>query len=248
MSNSFSEGLSNRLRRGFTLIELLVVIAIIAILAALLLPALSSAKEKARRAACKNNVRQVTLAAIMYAGDHREHFPSGKRNDGAYHATFLSTATFDYFDKVARVNTNSLSCPNKKHWIRNEASGWRTGYYCLWGYPTGNDPRARDGNYGDGAWPWDSPKRTTDQSPYAVMMADVIEKGTANPNVTSAPHGRGGPVQSALGTLPEPEAIGSQGGNIGLVDGSVEWRKQRVMHARYVYWSPNPGLNIIGHW
>ena len=235
-------------RQGFTLIELLVVIAIIAILAALLLPALSSAKEKSRRAVCKNNVHQVTLAALMYAGDNREYFPSGKRDDGAYHATFLSAKTFDYFDKEARVNTNSLSCPNKMNWIRNEAAGWRVGYYCLWGYPTENDTRPRAGDYGLGTWPWDSPKKSTDTSPYMVMMADVIEKGTANPNVTSSPHGRGGPVQSALGSLPEPEAIGSQGGNIGRVDGSVEWRNQRVMHARYVYWSPNPGLNIIGHW
>lgn len=235
-------------RPGFTLIELLVVIAIIAILAGLLLPALSVAKEKSRRAVCQNNVRQVTLAAIMYAGDHRDAFPSGRRNDGAYHATFLSSATFDYFNQVARVTTNSLSCPNKKNWIRNEAAGWRTGYYCLWGYPTENDPRPREGNYGNGAWPWDSPKRTTDTGPYVVMMADVIEKGTVNPNVTSAPHGRAGPVQSAIGSLPEPDQIGSMGGNVGLVDGSVEWRKQRVMRARHVYWSPNPGINIIGHW
>jgi prepilin-type N-terminal cleavage/methylation domain-containing protein len=56
--------------RGFTLIEILVVIAIIAILASLLLPALSRAKMSAQATACGNNVRQLSLAWLLYADDN----------------------------------------------------------------------------------------------------------------------------------------------------------------------------------
>jgi len=62
-------------RRAFTLIELLVVIAVIAILAALLLPALAKAKEAGRATVCRNNMRQITLGLVLYAGDNQDYFP-----------------------------------------------------------------------------------------------------------------------------------------------------------------------------
>jgi prepilin-type N-terminal cleavage/methylation domain-containing protein len=82
-------------RRGFTLIELLVVIAIIAILAAMLLPALSAAKEKAQRTTCLNNEKQLYLSLHIYCDDNKDKLPVQDTATGANWCWDMKVAVTD---------------------------------------------------------------------------------------------------------------------------------------------------------
>ena len=91
---------------GFTLIELLVVIAIIAILAAMLLPALSAAKRKAQQAACINNLKQLSLASLMYVDDNHVWLGPINVNYSLSQGDWMG-ALLGYYSSA----TNILICP-----------------------------------------------------------------------------------------------------------------------------------------
>jgi prepilin-type N-terminal cleavage/methylation domain-containing protein/prepilin-type processing-associated H-X9-DG protein len=96
-------------RKGFTLIELLVVIAIIAILAAILFPVFARAREKARQTSCLSNVKQLTLATMMYSQDYDERLP------GTYltNSTAWMTRVYPYIMSGTTSGTAGVfTCPS----------------------------------------------------------------------------------------------------------------------------------------
>jgi len=114
ISSEAGNGGRRRHHRAFTLIELLVVIAIIAILAAMLLPALAKAKQKALGIACISNLKQLTLAAHCYAGDNQDAIPV---NDGDPDSWIVgNVAAMPGFTNVANIKNGVL-------WPYNPAAG-----------------------------------------------------------------------------------------------------------------------------
>jgi prepilin-type N-terminal cleavage/methylation domain-containing protein len=226
-------------KSGFTLIELLTVIAIIGILAALLLPTLVGAKERARRANCKSAQRQFLLAVHLYGDDNGQQVPSGAANHGFTdeHLPLVSCATSNNLVQYLK-SQQLVYCPSFAAYFLNGASvQWETegrGYVIGYNYQAGHT---------DTPWPavsgspatWISPQRLTDSS-VLVLVSDMNDWSRSDGR-TWAPHGKNGPIlngtdasnQGAFGPVggsrQSSAKIGAMGGNVGLLDGSVSWRK-----------------------
>jgi prepilin-type N-terminal cleavage/methylation domain-containing protein len=219
---------------GFTLIELLVVIAIIAILAAMLLPALAGAKERAKRTACMNNIRQFILAAHMYAGDHEDRLPSGGTdhvNKNDTHTPILSSATqSNLLRYVSPIQV--LDCPNLARSFERQ-EGWRThvdygiaiGYHYLGGHP--NTPwSAVPGTTNS----WKSPEKSA-EDPALVLVADLNIYSYSFQRILAPHTARGQAIREEVHFEEYPETyeqtpvhLGARGGNVGLLGGSVAWK------------------------
>jgi len=218
--------------RAFTLIELLVVIAIIAILAALLLPALTGAKEQGRRAACKSSMRQLMLGVLMYADDNEDFLPTGASNKSALddHLPVLSTMTSNAIVEYSGTE-KMANCPSfADYFVRRHLSAafdeMEYGYVVGYNY---------HGGHTNTPWPaisgtnqWISPQRTT-ADPTLVLVSDMNDWSPGY-GQTFAPHGKGGPVMEGMDPAnptaagARPDAIGAVGGNVGLLDGSISWK------------------------
>lgn len=220
--------------KAFTLMELLVSISIISVLAALSLTGVSSIKEKSRRVRCLNNLKQFLITSHLYANETEERLLPGKDNNNdansssevsiaKSHTINLSDETMGNIGRLAG-STNIAYCPGFAHgWMSTHIKkyGYTIGYNYLGGhkFSTTNFPQFAA---------WRSPQRATEDGSLP-LIADANHWATQD-GWAVAPHGMRGPIREggsffvrSSGGDPSVN-LGSAGGNVGYLDGSVVWK------------------------
>jgi prepilin-type N-terminal cleavage/methylation domain-containing protein/prepilin-type processing-associated H-X9-DG protein len=234
---------------AFTLVELLVVIAIIGILAALLLPTLASAKERAKRLQCMSNLRQVNMALRMYADSNGEKFPQVSAGRWAWDVPWKvgdSMVQNGASQPVCYCASSGFSAQDFWNLWNFETNVYRVVGYALT-FPgtatvllTNQNPSMlpqsiTDTNIGV-TYPPPSPSER-------VLTADAV---ISKPGDADEIHRWLNSYINIKGGYPKVhqtahlDKIMPAGGNVGMLDGHVEWRKFMQMHVRTDPASPNP--------
>jgi competence protein ComGC len=239
---------------GLTLVELLVVVAMTALLSALMLPALSTAKEKTRRTVCKSNLRQLLMVAEEYTDyDPNQDMPSCADNKGYYHSIILSDAIFTNLVDLAGGNSNIFYCPNIVFGSGSNAVpqhiqnvGYVIGYSYLEA-SIASSAKAPDYTVLQSKWP-------TTSTNELLADANYFTSSSANApfpaQMKIAPHTVMGAAteRGASFTVGLPgnssANLGAVGGNVGFVDGSVLWRNLPQMQTN----SASSSSDAYGIW
>ncbi len=128
----------------FTIIELLIVIVIIALLAAMLLPALQKAKQKSKAVGCRNNLKQIGIAVMLYTTDNHDYFP----NATSQKADILSQPGLQWLPDVLLLKSDNQAiyrCPDDREKLYKAPNGG-TSYIWNWQMITGVEGNEKAGS------------------------------------------------------------------------------------------------------